>query len=61
MLFISLEHLILRDSRLQFQRITSLRYLKQHPVEIRNDIEQLDITGGRRQTAIKEIDIASSS
>ena len=58
MLFISLEHLILRDSRLQFQRITSLRYLEQHPVEIRNDIEQLDITGGRRQAAIKEIDIA---
>ena len=58
MLLVSLEHLVLFDRRFQFQRIASFRYLEQHPVKIRNDIEQLDITSRRSQATIKEIDIA---
>ena len=58
MLFISFKHLVLFNGRFQLQRIPSFRDLEQHAVKIRNDIEQLDITGGRRQTAVKEIHIA---
>ncbi len=57
MFTIHIEQFILLNKRFEFDRILPLGNPQEEPSVIRADIEQADVSGGRRQATIEIIDV----